>query len=67
MDRAQLIAIVIVCSDAVVSYLLAQPDGTLPQPWPLVLGAVGVVLTTVALYARPNLPGAPIVQSPPAE
>lgn len=53
--------IILVCQ-AVVAYLLAQPNGTFQDGVTLVLGAISVALTTLALYLKVQLPG----QTPPA-
>lgn len=57
MNRAQLLAILIVALDAGFAFLATQPDGTFEQPTKLVFGFISVVFTVVALYLRPSLPG----------
>jgi hypothetical protein len=59
MSLNQIIAVIVVATDAVFAFLAAQPDGTFSPTVKLVFGAASVALTTVALYLRPSLPGQP--------
>ena len=57
MTRAQVIAAVLLVVSGVNAYLLTQQLVVLPPLVQLVLGVGNVVVTTLALYLKVNLPG----------
>ena len=57
MNRAQILAVIVVSLDAGFAFLTTQPDGTFSQFTKIVFGFISVVFTVVALYLRPSLPG----------
>lgn len=62
VNIGRIVAGLILVLSAVIAYLLAQPQGTFDQGITLVLGALNVALTTLALYLNVQLPG----KTPPA-
>lgn len=54
---AQIVGLVIIVSDAVVSFLLSQQGVVFDPIVSLVLGASSVALTTMGLYLNVRMPG----------
>lgn len=52
ITRSQAVALGVLVAQAVVAFLLTQPDVTLPPIVKVGLGALAVVLSTVALFLR---------------
>lgn len=61
MTRSQLVAGGVLVAQAVVAYLLTQPDVTIPPLLKVVLGAASVALSSVALLLRISPPPPAIV------
>lgn len=54
---AQVVAGVLVVSSAVLAFLLSQPDVVFEPAIRVILGAMNVGVTALALYLRVTLPG----------
>jgi len=63
MTRSQAVAGGVLVAQAVVSYLLTQPDVVLPPIVKVVLGASAVGLSAIALFLRIQ-PSPPVIQVP---
>ena len=63
LTRSQAVAAGILVAQAVVSFLLAQPDVVLPPLVKVALGCSAVALSTLALFLRIQ-PSGPAVQVP---
>ena len=63
MTRSQAVAGGLLVAQAVVSYLLTQPDLVLSPPVKVTLGAVAVGLSAIALFLRIQ-PSPPVIQVP---
>jgi hypothetical protein len=63
MTRSQLVAGGILVAQAIVSYLLTQPDVVLPPLIKVALGASAVGLSTVALFLKIQ-PAGPVISVP---
>lgn len=57
MTAAQAVALGILTGQAVVGFLLAQPDVVFPPVAKVVLGCLNVALGVAALYLKVSLPG----------
>jgi hypothetical protein len=66
MTRSQAVAGGVLVAQAVVSYLLTQPDVVLPPIVKVVLGASAVGLSAIALFLRIQ-PSPPVIQVPGGE
>jgi hypothetical protein len=63
MTRSQLAAAGLLVAQAVVSYLLTQPDVVLPPIAKVVLGAAAVGISTITLFLKLQ-PAGPVIAVP---
>ncbi len=63
LTRSQAVGLGILVAQAVVSFLLAQPDIVLPPVVKVALGAAAVGLSTVALFLKLQ-PAGPVITVP---
>lgn len=57
MSAAQAVALAILTGQAVVGFLIAQPDVVLSPIVKVILGCMNVALGVAALYLKVSLPG----------
>ena len=57
MNASQALAAILVVAAAVLPYLLTQPDTLVPPLLKVILGAVNIGVTALALYLKVSLPG----------